>query len=343
MNRKRTFGRAASLGLLSLLALLEHVEAQTFVYNNNDLVLGFRKAGVYQENNEVVVNIGQASNYVSAANGTVINITNFSLAQLVPGSYSSLDHLSWSVVGWYTGTTYPGYPTYTLWVTVPRTSFNVQTAPATRLDRASQQTIRAQIASIFANASFISSDLVTSNAYNTVSLVREAIATYPTHILSVFMAGKIDNTLGTLQDNWPEGNLEAATPGGFSGSVRSDLYEVRPTNDQSGNPIVDPHMGTSSQAYYVGYFQLNSDGTMTFTKEARAPTVSFSRSGGNSTITFPTVGGVTYTLYYTNTDGLGTPVSTWPSSPTTINGDTTTQSFQDVTSDPNRVYRVGTQ
>src|SRR6185436_14910357 len=125
-------------------------------------VLGFRKAGVYQENNEVVVDIGQASNYVSAANGSVITVTNFSLAQLVPGSYSSLDHLSWSVVGWYTGTTYPGYPTYTLWMTVPRTSFSVQTTPATRLDRASQQTIRAQIVSIFANAAFISTDLAAS-------------------------------------------------------------------------------------------------------------------------------------------------------------------------------------
>jgi hypothetical protein len=343
MNRKRLFGRAAPLGLLALLALSGSVGAQTFVYNNNDLMLGFRKTGVYQENNEVVVNIGQASNYVSAANGSVINITNFSLAQLMPGSYSSLDHLSWSVVGWYTGTTYPGYPTYTLWVTVPRSSFTVQTASAARLDRASQQTIRAQIASIFANASFISTDLTASNAYNTVSLVREAIATYPTHILTVFMGGKIDNTLGTLQDTWPEGNLETATPSGFSGSMRSDLYEVRPTNDQSGNPIVDPHMGTNGQAYYVGYFQLNSDGTMTFTREVRAPVVSFSRSGNTSTITFPTVSGVIYSLYYTNTAGLATPLYSWPNSPSLIIGDSTTQSFSDVTSDSSRIYRVGTQ
>ena len=180
MNKKRRINSRMIWALPTLLALSQTVEAQTFACKNSDLVLGFRKTGIYQENNEVVVNIGQASNYVNATIGTSFAVTNFSLSQLVPGSFSSLDHLSWSVSGWYTGTTYPGYPTYTLWVTVPRSSIGVQSASATRLDRATQQTTRAQIASIFSNAGFVSSDLGTSNEFNTLYLVRESIAGYPT-------------------------------------------------------------------------------------------------------------------------------------------------------------------
>jgi len=347
MNKKRLICSRVMWALPALLALIQTGEAQTFAYQNNDLVLGFRKTGVYQENHETVVNIGQASNYVNAAIGTSFPVSNFSLSQLVPGSFSSLNHLSWSVVGWYTGTNYPGYPTYTLWVTVPRPSIGVQSAGATRLDRGTQQTTRAQIASIFSGARFVSSDVGTSNEFNTPYLVREGIAAYPSHILSVFMQGVIDKTLGTLQDTWPEGNLEVTTPASFSTAVRSDLYEVRPIADQNGNPIVDPHTGTSSSGYYVGYFQFNSDGTMTFTREAAAaplppaPVLSISRLGTSSTVSFATTNGATYTLYYTNTAGLNAPVANWFSSPTTITGDGNTKSFLDTSTDTDRVYRVG--
>ena len=349
MNKKRLICSRIIWALPAFLALIQTGEAQTFAYKNNDLVLGFRKTGVYQENNEIVVNIGQASNYVNAAIGTSFPVTNFSLSQLVPGSFSTLDHLSWSVVGWYTGTNYPGYPTYTLWVTVPRSSIGVQSAGATRLDRATQQTTRAQIASIFSNAGFVSSDVGTSNEFNTPYFVREGIAVYPTHILSVFMASVVDKTVGTLHDTWPEGNLEVTTPASFTSAVRSDLYEVRPTADQNGNPIVDPHTGTSSSAYYVGYFQFNSDGTMTFTREAAAapqppaPVLSITRSDNSSTISFGTTNGATYTLYYTNAAGLAAPIASWFASPTTITGDGNTQSFLDTSTDADRVYRVGAQ
>jgi hypothetical protein len=332
--------------LVLLLALVADARAQSFVYKNNDLLLGFRKNGVYQENNELVVDIGQASNYVNAAIGSIIPVTNFSLAQLAPGTFSSLNNLSWSVTGWYTGTSYPGYPTYTLWVTVPRANINVQSVPATRLDRSTQQTTRSEIVSILANASFISTDLGTSNAYNNVYLVREGISAYPTHILSVFMGGIVDNSVGTLHDTWPEGNLEISTGNSFSSSVRSDLYEVRPTNDQNGNPIVDPHTGTNGLAYYVGYFELNSDGTMNFIRQASnppAPVLSIVRSGNTSTISFSSANGSTYSLYYTNAAGLAAPLPNWPSLPSTISGDGNNKSFNDTTSDADRVYRVRIQ
>jgi len=122
--------------------------------------------------------------------------------------------------------------------------------------------------------------------------------------------------------------------------VVSDLYQSVPTGS------TDPNSGkTTGAAYYVGYFTLNPDGTMTFTRASAAsptqPVLTISRAGTTSTISLATANGTTYTLFYTNSSGLTQPVSTWPSSPTTLSGDGTTKSFSDTTSDPDRVYRVG--
>jgi hypothetical protein len=288
--------------------------------------------------------------------GTQIPINKFSAAQLVPGSFTSLSNLSWSVTGDYQGTTYAGYPTYTLWMSVPRDNNSSRSSDALRLARADQNTVRSKIDSIFANASYVSKDLATSNQFNTFTFVRESINSYGAHIVSVWMSSVVDNTIGTLNDTWPNtepnsGNLELTTPDTFAtGFVRSDLYEVRPVADAQGNPIVDPHTGTSGLAYYVGYFELNANGTMKFVREAAstqsAPPpppniVGIHKSGNTSTISFTTTNGATYTLFFTNQAGLTTPVSNWPSSATTLIGNGGTNSLPDTTADPVRFYRVG--
>jgi chitinase len=111
---------------------------------------------------------------------------------------------------------------------------------------------------------------------------------------------------------------------------------------------LDPHTGSSGLAYYVGYFELSSDGTMSFVREAAntvvtpppAPQLTIGRSGQVSTISFVSSNSVTYKAYFTNTAGLTTPTTNWPALPNTLTGNGSTQSFQDTTSDPNRVYRV---
>ncbi|HWX20855.1 MAG TPA: hypothetical protein VN578_13230 [Candidatus Binatia bacterium] len=353
MSRKLHLIFSAALAGSTLLTFIQAAEAQTFVYQTADLLLTLRKTGTHQENNEVVVDLGQASNYVNAAIGTRITNTQFSASQLVPGCFASLNYLTWAVTGDYQGTSYPGYPAYTLWVTVPRANNAVRSADVSRLDRLTQNTVRSKIDSIFNNAAYISQQLVTSNQFNTPSLVREPIATYPNNILSVWMKGLVDATQGTLNDSWPNtepnsGNLEITTAASFSGSVRSDLYEVRPLTDSHGNPIVDPHTGTNGLAYYVGYFEFKSDGTLAFTREAAslpAPPppqiVSVTRSGSTSTVYFTTTNGATYTLYYTNSAGLSAPVSNWASSAATLTGNGNTNSLADTTTDPIRFYRVG--
>ena len=337
-----------SLSAFALLAVGTLVPAQPFTYANNDLLLGFRKATPYTENNEVVVDIGQASTYVNLSVGTTISVPGLSASQLSPGAFSSFNNLSWSAFAPYAGG-YAGYDNNTLWLTVPRTNNAVMSASPTRLTYNQQQLIKQRMVSIVGGANTVSSG-TTSNALNTASFVAEDLTTWAGLNLSTWMAGS-DPVQGTLNDTWPAtepngGNLEVTTPGSFSsGTVRSDLYEVRPLATAGGVPITDPHTGTNGLAWYIGYFEFGSDGSMTFTRDAAtaapAPVaLSITRASGVSTITFSSSNSVTYTLYFTNSAGLRTAVSNWPSQPGTITGDGTTKSFHDTTSDPGRFYRV---
>jgi len=256
MKRISTSIQIALAGAATLL-FLETASAAPFVYKNNDLTLGFRKTGGFAGNYEAVVNLGQASNYFGASLGTTVPVTSFVASQLTPGTFANLNNLSWSVFGWYNsgyGATYPATAKYTLWVTVPRTNSAVRSADATRPLRASLINVKPQISSILDNASFVSTDSGAS-AYNTASFVREDTTTYSLHLLSLWMGSVVDASIGTLGDSWTGGNLEIRTPGSFTTSVRSDLYEVRPLDDGNGNIVADPHTGTSGLAWYVGYFE----------------------------------------------------------------------------------------
>lgn len=313
--------------------------AQVFTFKNNDLILGFRKNAPYTENYEVVVNIGQASNYFSKALGTTTTVAGFSPAQLTPGSFTTLNNLSWSVFG---GGAYSGQPIYTLWLTVPRTNNAIQTPVPLRQAAALQQGVYAKMTSIPGpgGAGYVSQYGGASNQFNTATFVREPIATFSSHILSVWMQGTVDPSVGTFNDRWPpeepnNGNVENTTPDLFSGSVRSDFYEVRPSS-------------TGGNATYLGYFEFKSDGTLTFTRQAAGttqpppppPALGLSRSGSLNTISFVSSNSATYKLFFTNSAGLSTPVTNWPSLPVSITGDGTTKSFQDTTADLDRFYRV---
>ncbi len=347
----RTFGGAGRLLLIAfaLSSLSQMAQAQPFVYLDGDLCLGFRKAFPFSDNNQVVVNIGQASTYINAPIGTTLTISAFSASQLASPTFANLNDLSWSVFGWFTvsNANYQGYPAYTLWLTVPRSDNAVQSPAPHRYGATFQSVPKSKMASILLNAAFISHDMGSSSPYNTATFVRESVANYASHLYSVWMGNLTDGTgsTGTLNDTWPDNDLEVMTPDTFSGTVRNDLFEVRPLDDGHGHPVVDPHTGSTGLAYYVGYFEFSSSGTMTFTREvaATAPaqvTLSIARANNVSTISFPSSSSVTYKLFFTNSAGLGTPLTNWPSLPGTISGDGTTKSFQDTTTDPQRIYRV---
>ena len=348
MNRNQGGLRPLYLTALALLGLTTGAEAQIFSYHNSDLCLSFRKVSPYTENNEVVVNIGQASNYLNAAVGTQLPVSQVSAAQL-GGSFTSLNNLTWGVYGWYTwhaALDYPNYPHgVTLWLTVPRTNNAVRSPDAVRVETGQQAQAAAVMGTIFSNARYVSQQVAISNAYNTPTWITESIANYPDRVVTPQIGSSVDSTVGNLQDNWAN-NLENTTPAAFSGTLRSDLYEVRPLIDYSGATVTDPHTGTSGLAYYVGYFELSSTGTLTFTRDvASAPLpapvrLTIARTNNVNTIAFTSASSVTYQLRFTNAAGLSTPFSNWPAASGTISGDGTLRAFQDTTTDLNRFYRV---
>jgi hypothetical protein len=331
---------------LTLMALgiglgVQVCSAQPFLYKDNDLLVGFRKTGTFQANYELVIDIGQGTNFTQLSAGTTVKVPNFSPMQLSDAfPNTNLSNLNWSVLG-NPRVSLAGYPASTLWITVPRTNLAVQSVAPARLFKSLQQQTSTQISSVFAGAATISSTIGTSNLDNTASLVREPINNDSD--LTAFIGSQQDSTASTLHDTWPV-NVEINTGNSFSSAVRSDLYEVRPIG------ALDPHTGlTNGAAYFVGYFEFKFDGTMAFTRATTnssppspppAPMLAIGRSAGTTTISVVTTNGATYSLHYTSSAALSTPVSSWAVLPTTITGDGTTKVFTDTTTDTERVYRV---
>ena len=124
------------------------------------------------------------------------------------------------------------------------------------------------------------------------------------------------------------------------------------TFDSSGILYLDLYHATTSSAYtYLGYFSLDVStpaARLTFTPSTATgtagppppPNLNLTRLANTTTISFLSSNAVSYSLLFTNSTGLGAPVSTWRSAPSSIIGDGTKKSFTDVTTDTDRLYRV---
>lgn len=285
MNHNKCTGGKGKLVLaaLSLLTLLTSAEALPFVFQPADLCLGFRKTGSYQGNYECVVDLGPATNYVNLSAGTTINITQYAASQVDPDSFANLTNLSWSVCGYvFTTGSPPGYPKSTLWATQARPSFGVPGVPASRASSIDQRGASLSIESILQGAVVISSEL-SSNQDNTARFVQEPYSIADGQNYGAFMEDPDYPTIGDLGTSGPLDlngnfvNLENTTVAPFTTAVQSDLYELRPSGS------ADPHTGlTNGAGYAVGYFQLNTNGSMTFTRA--------------SAVTVPSAGSVSSTV-----------------------------------------------
>ncbi|HWV99978.1 MAG TPA: hypothetical protein VNZ64_09825 [Candidatus Acidoferrum sp.] len=314
--------------------------AQTFfTYNQyGDLCAGFRKTGMNQANYELVVNIGSITNLEAVPAGSTISISNYGSSALL-NAFSDLNNLQWSVSAGVPGlSSWAGFPSSTIWFTLPRTDPNTQTQPPARQSTALLGNVRQKIISIGSGAHTISQNLGTTNANNNALLVREPVGN--TSGLSVFISDPGNPSIGDFGGYLPF-SVENTTPASFTAAVVSDLYQAVPSGK------VDPSTGlTTGSDYLVGTFRLATDGTMTFTRASTSqppppPLISIARTGNTSTVSFGTANGATYTLYYTNAAGLTAPASSWPASPATVVGNGGTNSLSDTTTDPVRFYRVG--
>lgn len=376
-SRLKRFGLKFSLLAVAAASLLsaQVAEAQYFNYSatNSDLMLGFRKTGSFAESSELVVDLGSVVNLLKLSVGTTITITNVGRLQLTNMCPDDLANLQWSAfsafptAGGITGTGWKTslgtFPNTTCWYTLPRTDFSTQSTPYPRASASTQGDLRGEMTGVGIGGNAISPTLGATNQFNNSILVTEPVADFQDHTLSYYIEDNNDPSIGdfvgqtSIAPLYPGINYENTTPDPFNSPQRSDFYQSVPSGK------TDPLTGqTNGNTYFVGYFTLNTDGSMTFTRDTSssggsnpppAPVLSIISSvnngggGGNgqvtSMISFSTTNGVTYSLRYTNAAGLSTPVTNWPVAVGTISGDGLMHSFTNSSTDPNRFYDVTAQ
>jgi hypothetical protein len=316
---------AVLLSLAAFSALVQSAHAQ-FADTSRDLILTFREpSGLYV----FEVDVGQASLYYGATPGSSIPITAYTSTSQLMTLFSTVDGLSWSVGGCVPNagdSGDPSKPRTTLWVTDPRSNPNAPATPWIRQSSYTQAGADSHIVAILINAQTWASSAVADSVTNTPTAV--AIPSGDGDNASGSL-GALGNYLGTFQ-----GDLENTTPTNFDSAgspSRSDLYELQPG---------------SGSGTYLGYFELATDGSMTFygpalTSTLPAPSLSASTDGaGNIFISFLTTTNSTYSLSYTNAAGLTAPVATWPTVSTNLTGDGTVKAFQQTISGAGAFYSV---
>lgn len=270
---------ASKLALAALLGLPALADAQLFTYNvYGDLLAGFRKTGVYAGNYELVVDLGSITNFLNLAAGTTINITNYSTTQLTNAftDTGSFGNLQWSAFASFQGSVSPwvtplgSFPADSIWYTLPRTNVNTQTVPPTRYGHSVQANQRSLMLGVGGGAVEIAVDLAVTNVNNNSVLVREPV-TYNNNDLGAFIGDATDASIGDFGAGGLALNnsVENTTPSSFTSLQRSDFYQLCPADR------IDPITGLESTIpYWVGYFTLNPNGSMTFTRASAVTTPS---------------------------------------------------------------------
>ena len=291
-------------------------------YAVGDVLVCFRN-GV----NDLVVDAGQVSTLTSAAPNQRIPLSPYYSASPFDAAFGNANSISWSAFTWFNDNT--------LFVSKARTSSNKQTSPWVTASSDSQNNtvLRMQTIPPGANANLAFNGANTSTAV----IEQDSSVDNPNYPLpgeqsyhdALFGSGAYGPTFyGTFQ-----GNPEGTTLGNFttSGTVaRSDFYRLTPS---SGN-------GT-----FIGYFEMATDGTMTYVAYPSATPVfkSISHSGSTATINYTTGLYGTYTLRGTNTLSSGVAATNWPAITTLTSGDISTHTYMDTDSSPNKFYIITAQ
>jgi hypothetical protein len=333
------------LGLIALFACaaVEGALAQgTFTnYANGDVIIGFRNG------KDMVVDAGPISNFTSLTNNQRYSISTYTTTQIgrmanVNGS--PVNGAYWSA---FTYTT----PGYTLYVTRPRTVLNVQSQPWVPAGSGQQQSAANRMALIPGGAVSV---LTTSNNgnlynssginhYNTPSVVVEpdnnsgnnapyyvgaGVDSYNDAVNGKYGTAFNGNFQGSPENYCPSQNNGDANDFSAGGVVeRSDFYQLTPS---------------ASAATYLGYFELNTNGLMTYVAYPTGVPVilSLKRSGTTTTINYTTGVYGTYTLRETNVLVNGTSPTNWPAVTTLSSGDNNLHTVTDTTTDTQRFYTI---
>jgi len=330
MNQKLSWLRGAILAA-TVLMVAGPACANTFTYTNGTVLICFRKATTGATN--LIVNAGPVSNFTNLAPNTTITIGSFTGTQLGQVGTNSI---AWSAWTYFDNTAAPNQQN-TLFMSKPRSSLNSQTTPYYR-DKPSAQ---GQVISVLGSIVNGGSDEANYSTLNTPLAVLED-SSYNLNNTDVSYFNGLGSTLD-FQTTF-QAAPDQTTPANFTTAgipVRADFYWLAPTNFLGFVPTGN-RPGT-----FVGYFQLSTNGVMTYTAypSAVAATpviVSFTRIGTTSTVTFTTGTSGTYSLRGTNSLTSGTASTNWPVL-NSVGGDGNNHALQDVTTSSNKFYIITAQ
>jgi hypothetical protein len=203
--------------------------AQTFNYNQGDLLVGFRSAGAADD---LVVDIGSPSLYVGAPNPVVLTGTYFTTSQLTDAGIS-LTNLSYSV--------FADDSSANLWVTKQGQG----STPWVAGNFFAQGPTGGKIEGIANGAEDVSSENSPSADNTSSAVVMPSNFSFAGDVSYTLGVGANGNFGGTFQ-----GDVETSTSPGFS-TAWLDLYELDTANN-------------SGAGTFLGEFNLTPDGTLTF-------------------------------------------------------------------------------
>jgi hypothetical protein len=299
-----------------------------------DVLVCFRpNSGSY----DLVADAGPVSAFTSLSAGQSITIDPaYYTGSFL--SYVGTNNISWSVL---VAERLPGSQQANLWLTRPRTNNNVQSAPWPEKNESAQATAASQIDAIGNDAANIAQQVTTpfgvcpaSSSTSVVEPEGGSLNGGSDFNSYSFMMSTLGNLGGNFWGDQSGSSVEQSTPANFTSGTqtsRADFYQLNSTNS-SGN------------ATYLGYFDLATNGVLTFTAGSviTSPTItSIVSSGTTNVITFTTVPGENYSLLATNSAGLtSVPRSSWPVVGGPVAGTGSPMSITNTSTDNARFYTI---
>jgi hypothetical protein len=310
------------VGLIALLTsvAVSGVWAGTITnYAVGDVLVCFRKGG-----NDMVVDAGPLFAFTNAAANSRISITQYAGTQL---AQVGTNGVSWSAFTWLGNNT--------LFITRPRASVNSQTTAWQAESSPAQGGTAARMATIPPGALDELNLLVYPVSTPSAVVEEDTSDGNPNYTDGVSYHQALAGGYGGNFNGTFQGNPENTTSNNFTTTGlpnRSDFYQLTPT-------------GGFALGKWVGYFELSTNGAMTYVAYPSTPAVlgSINRSGSLTTIQYKTGLYGTYTLRETNSLTSGTPIASWPPIATLTSGDTATHTITDTTSDSVRFYTITAQ
>lgn len=305
---------------IGLIALLTSVAASGVMaqgsitsYAVGDVLVCFRGGA----GSDMVVDAGSISTFTNATHNQRITITQYTGTQLAQVGTNSV---SWSAFTWLGDNT--------LFMTRARTSLNLQSTPW--VDSGSSQAgVVNQMVTIPPGALEEYNEGVYPVSSSTAVVEENDSNDNPNYPDGQSYFRALTGAYGSDWDGKFQGNPEGTTSSTFVRSstvVRSDFYQLPPSS--------------SGQGIWLGYFEFNTNGVMTFVAKPTTQPVlnTFSRSGNIATINYKT--GLYGSYYLLGTNNMSAPLSTWPVLQTLNTGDTLGHSIQDTETTNNLFYII---